>query len=485
MSLAILIKTLGFLLVILSGAMCIPLGYALFHQCETVTYFAQAAGATFAAGAALFIPFIKVRGELKKRAALLLVTMIWVMCALFGALPFYLSGKFLSVVDCIFESAAGFTTTGSTILTDIEGLPNSLLLWRSLTQFLGGMGIVVLSVAVMPLIGVGGMDLFRAESPGPTSDKISSRVSQTAQALWGLYLCFTVVEALLLNLFGMSAFDAVNHAMTTMASGGFSTKNASVAHFDSAAIDYTISIFMFLAGINFILFYKFLILGRVYALGDRELHFYFFMVVSAIVLLTLKLWGSVYLDFASALRYATFQVTSIASSTGYGTADYAVWPIFTQLIILFLMVVGGSAGSTAGGVKCIRVMVLLKHATTELRRVVHPRAVLPVKIGGKIVSKGNCDSIFGFVFLYLILLCTCTLILAYSGVDLLSAGSAVISALSNVGPALGEFGPASNYQSLSDMCKLVLSATMIIGRLEIITILVVFSPLYWRSLGGK
>lgn len=474
-------KTLGLLTMLLGASLLFPLIVALYYQDAGIRPLGISTAITFCVGAAAFILFFRASEQIRSRSAFFLVTAAWFSATVFGALPYYFSDMGLSVIDAWFESASGFTTTGATILNDIEATPKSILLWRSLTQFLGGMGIIVLSLAVLPLLGVGGMDLYRAEVPGPTSDKISARVSETARALWLVYLVFAAVQTFVLCAFGMSFFDAVNHALTTMATGGFSTRNASVAAFDSAAIEFVVTLFMFLAGANFILHYRALVKGDFSLIADRELRFYVAITAASILIISVSLWGVHYPSFIEAFRYASFQVVSILSTTGYGTADYLLWGAFCQTLLLMLMVVGGSAGSTSGGIKCIRAMMLIKQGYRELYRMIHPKAVVSLKLGNTAVPANVSNSIFGFFFLYITLVVATTLALTGCGVDLLTSLSGVVSALSNVGPGLGDIGPVLNYSGLPDLAKVLLCACMIVGRLEIMTVLVLFTSEYWSS----
>ncbi len=475
----LILKILGFLWLLLGLAMLVPLVYSLFNADSGTQPLLTSAGILLSLGGIIYLAFRRAESELKSREAFLLVSLAWFSTTVLGALPYLLSGFFDSPVDAWFESASGFTTTGATILIDIEAVPNSLLLWRSLSQFLGGMGIIVLSLAILPVLGVGGMDLYRAEAPGPKSDKIGARVADTARALWIIYVCFALLECVILYVLGMSFFDAVNHSLTTMATGGFSTKNASVAAFNSPAIEWVISVFMFLAGVNFLLHYR-LILRRDHSvLADSEFRFYAVLAIAAILGITASLWGEQYDSFAEALRSSAFQVTSIMSSTGYATADYLTWGFFPQALLVILMVTGGCAGSTGGGIKCIRAILLVKQGYGELYRMIHPNAVRHLKVGQAVVSQSVSSAVFGYFYLYCLAFAVAGLILCASGVDLETSFSAVISALSNIGPGLGDVGPVLNYSGLPDLAKITLSACMIVGRLEVMTVLVLFTREYW------
>ena len=477
----LIVKTLGALLALLGVSMMVPLLYALITNDGAAASFMQSALITLLVSAVMYFGARDAQPPLLTKGAFIVVTGAWLLATIFGALPYWFSGACPSLVDSWFESASGFTTTGASVITDIEALAPSILLWRSLSQFLGGMGIVVLSLAVLPLLGVGGMDLYRAEAPGPTSDKITARVSETARALWLVYVLFALSQAILLWMCGMTMFDAINHALTTMATGGFSTKNASVASFNSPAIEGICTLFMFVAGVNFLFHFRFFARKEIRQFTDREFQLYVLITFSATILLTVVTWGQNYGDLPTALRYASFQVVSIVSTTGFATADYLTWGFFAQALLLTLMVIGGSAGSTAGGMKCIRALILFKQGKRELYRLIHPKAVLALKVGKKKVPPLVSSKIIGFFFLYCFICVLSGLLLTACGVDLITSFSAVVSALSNIGPGLGGVGPISNYAALPDLAMLLLGCCMVIGRLEILTVLVLFTREFWSN----
>ncbi len=480
MNISLTLKILGALLLFLGAALLVPLSCALICADGTAGAFLASAAVCAGCGAALF-KGLRDEGELSVREGFAIVTFGWLAFALFGALPYLLSGGIASPVDAFFEAMSGFTTTGSTILTDIEVLAPSLLLWRSFSQWLGGMGIIVLSLAILPMLGVGGMQLFKAEVPGPTADRLTPRIQDTAKLLWGVYVLLSVIELGLLMAGSMSFFDALNHTFTTMATGGFSTRNASVAAFNSAYIDWVITLFMFLAGVNFTLHYLAL-QGR---LGDfwrnEELRFYFFLVLGGTVVLTLFNRFSVYESTLDSLRYSAFQVVSIITTTGYATADYEFWPVVCQYLLVAAMFIGGCAGSTGGGMKVARVLLLFKHAHVQLYRLIHPRAVRLVKLGSRPVDKEVMQAILGFFALYIGIFVTASLVVAALGLDLLTAGTAVITALGNVGPGLGTIGPVENFAHLPALAKTILALCMLLGRLELFTVLVLVIPSFWRK----
>ncbi|MDH3997277.1 MAG: TrkH family potassium uptake protein [Desulfuromonadales bacterium] len=480
MNITLTLRILGALLLFLAIALLTPLPFSWFYHDGAAGSFMLAAAISAACGGLLF-KFFRTEKELSVREGFAVVSFGWTVFALFGALPFVLSGAIPSYLDAFFETMSGFTTTGSTILTNIEAMPPSLLLWRSLTQWLGGMGIIVLSLAILPMLGVGGMQLFKAEVPGPTADRLKPRIQDTAKLLWGVYVLLTGVEVMLLMSAGMSFFDGLNHAFTTMATGGFSTRNASVAAFDSASIDWIITFFMFLAGVNFSLHYLAL-RGR---LGDflrnEEFRFYFGLTVGGTILIVLLNMQGVYASFFDNLRYSAFQVVSIMTTTGFGTADYELWPVLCQYLLIFAMFIGGCAGSTGGGMKVARILLLIKHAQVQVYRLIHPRAVKLVKLGERPVDKEVMQSILGFFAIYLGAFVVASFVMAATGMDLVSAGASVIATLSNIGPGLGSVGPVDNFAHVPAFGKLTLSFCMLLGRLELFTVLVLIFPSFWRK----
>ncbi|PLX70836.1 MAG: potassium transporter [Denitrovibrio sp.] len=410
-----------------------------------------------------------------------LVTLSWLAASLGGSLPFYISGAIPSYTDAFFETISGFSTTGASILTNIEALPMSILFWRSLSHWLGGMGIVVLAVAILPLLGIGGMQLIKAEAPGPSVDKITPRITETAKYLWYIYVLFTVLQTALLMLGGMNLFDALTHTFGTVATGGFSTKNTSVAHFDSAYIDCVVTIFMVLAGVNFVLHFK-LLTGRLKSIViNSELKAYLAIIFLATLFVAYTLHGNVYTNAADSFRYAAFQVASFTTTTGYATADYEQWPYFAQIILFMLMFVGGCAGSTGGGIKVIRIVTLLKQGINEMKYLVHPRGIFVIKLSGHTVKKDIVYAVSGFFFLYIFLVLTVTMIVATSGSDISTSFTTALATVGNIGPGFGMVGPTENYAFFPAYVKWVLSAAMIIGRLEIYTILVLFTPMFWKK----
>ncbi len=416
------------------------------------------------------------------REGFLFVTLSWVAASLLGALPFTLSGYIPSYVDAFFETMSGFTTTGASILTDIEVLPRSLLLWRATTHWLGGMGIVVLLVAVLPALGFNAIRVMEAEAPGPSVDRITPHISSTAKTLWLIYLGLTVIEILLLIIGGVPLFDAVCHAFATMATGGFSTKNTSLGYYDSAFIQWVVTIFMFLAAMNFTLHYR-LLKGRLRDIWkDTEFKVYFMIFAVSSLISAGDLFASgVYQSFGESLRFSSFQVSSILSTTGFTTADFGTWPAISQTVLFLLMFIGGCAGSTGGGIKVIRIVVLFKMAITEMRYVTNPRGVYTIFLGNRALRKNVIYDIAALVFLYFAFFFLSIIVISFTGVDILTNVTAVIANLGNIGPGLGKVGPTFNYAFFPWWAKLWLSFAMLVGRLEVYTVLALFTRKFWRS----
>lgn len=420
------------------------------------------------------------RREIHHREAFLIVTFTWVAMSLFSTLPYLLTGTIATVTDAYFESMSGFTTTGASILTDVEVVSKGVLFWRSLTHWIGGMGIIVLALAILPLIGGGGMQLFRAEVPDISVDKLRPRILDTAKALWYIYVGLTALNIMLYVIGGMPLFDSVCHAFATMATGGFSIKNASIGHYQSAFIDSVAVLFMFLAGVNFSLYF-FVLKGQP-RLFWKNAEFRFYCTVTAIATICVggSIWAAGLYSVIDALRYAIFQVVTIMTTTGFMTADYEAWPPMAQVVLMVLMFFGGMIGSTGGGIKQVRMMLMLKQGYRELFQLIHPRAVITLKLDEKFLTKELLGGIWGFVFLFLAVTVVGTIVMTVFGVDLVTSASTVISAICNVGPALGNAGPTENYAHLPMPAKWVLIFCMLTGRLEVYTVLILFVPAFWR-----
>ncbi|MBN1140512.1 MAG: TrkH family potassium uptake protein [Deltaproteobacteria bacterium] len=480
MNIPLTLKILGSLLIFLAAALLIPLPFSFYFRDGMAAHFFISSFMALAAGMILYRGFDSEK-ELSIRDGFSVVTFGWLFYAAFGALPYLISGVIPAPTDALFETMSGFTTTGATILRKIEGMPESILLWRALTHWMGGMGIIVLSLAILPMLGVGGMQLFQAEVPGPTADRLKPRIEDTAKLLWGVYVLLTALETILLMIGGMNLYEALCHAFATLATGGFSTRDASVGAFGSPFIDWVIILFMFLAGINFSLHY-YAIRGRI---GDyfrnEECRFYIAIAFLSILVLMAANHQRVYDSPLDNLRFSAFQAISILTTTGFGTADYELWPSLTGAILLFLMFVGGCAGSTGGGMKVARVLLLFKHARFQLYHLIHPRAVSLVKLGDVPVDSDVMQSILGFFALFAGVFVFASFLMAATGLDMMTAATSVIATLGNIGPGFGAVGPADNYAHIAPFGKWVLTACMLCGRLELFTVLVLFFPSLWRK----
>lgn len=488
----LVIHILSFLLIIEAIALFISAGIAAIYNPSQIVSFSilkadggfwpliLGASITAIVGLLGWLFTFRVNKSVSKKEGYLVVASTWVIISLFGSLPFYFSGYFPSFTDAFFETISGFTTTGASILTDVESIPKGLLFWRSLTQWIGGMGIIVLSLAILPLLGIGGMQLFAAESPGPTFDKIHPKVKETAKRLWAIYVFFTFLEVILLMVGKMPFFDAVCHAFATMATGGFSTQNASIANY-SAFIQYTIIFFMLLAGTNFSLHF-YLLSGKAKQVWkNEEFRFYLGIIFVAAFIIGLGLVFQAGTNTELAFRDALFQVVSIVTTTGFVTTNYLLWPPVFWLILFLLFFVGGSAGSTGGGVKVTRILLLIKNSLLELKRLVHPNAIIPVRLNNKPVPQNIVFVVISFFLIYMTIFAFGVIVLVGMGLDFTSAIGASASSLGNIGPALGSVGPVENYAHMPQLAKWFLSFLMLLGRLELFTILIVFSPTFWRK----
>ena len=480
MHFSVILRVTGFLLTVFSLALLVPVIVAWVYAEETVVTFVTAFGITLASGLLLWLPM---RGERELRAGdgFLVTALFYLGLGLFGAIPLYLAESTnLSFTDAAFESLSGLTTTGATVITGLDELPKSILFYRQLLQWFGGMGIIVLAVAILPMLGIGGMQLYRAESPGPVKDtKLTPRITETAKALWYLYLGITVMCAMSYWAAGMSVFDAICHSFSTVAIGGFSTHDASIGHFANPGIEAVAIVFMIFSGINFGL--HFVVWNRknpIYYLQDMEVRLYVCVLigVSAIVYLILAQHPE---TIGAPLRDAVFQAVSITTTTGFTTSNFSLWPSVTPVLLLIAAFAGGCAGSTAGGIKMIRVLLIYLQGQREIRRLIHPNGVFPIKLGNKKVPDRVVEAVWSFfaayVFIFLTMVC---LVMALSELDFTTAFSAVGACLNNLGPGLGEV--ALNYQSLPDTVTWLLMFTMLLGRLEIFTLLVLLTPAFWR-----
>jgi len=409
-----------------------------------------------------------------------IVALSWILMSIFGAIPFVISGVIPNFADALFECASGFSTTGATILKEIESLPKSILFWRSFTHWVGGMGVLVFMIAILPSVKANTINILKAESPGPSPGKLVPKIHQTAEILYIIYFVLTAIEVLLLIAGGMPLYDALIHAFGTAGTGGFSNRNANIAAYNSVYIDVVITVFMLIFGINFTLYYTILKKNIKSALQDEELRFYLGVVITAIILITFNIYGTVYHSIGESLRYASFHVSSIITTTGFSTADFNLWPRFSQVILVLLMFIGGNAGSTAGGIKCIRMVLLFKIIKREITKINHPRAIQAVKVNGRIVDENILSGVMAFFFFFMVITALSVLLVSLDGYDLVTTSTAVFTCINNVGPGLGMVGPAGNFADLSNLSKVVLTICMIAGRLEIYPIMLLFFPSSWK-----
>ena len=477
-----LLEVLGYVTLAIAVSMIVPLVVALFFWDDGLLPLLSSVVLSGTIGGLLILFFRGPPIEFRQREGILLVVLTWLTAVTLGALPFHFSPFFTGFTDAFFEAVSGFTTTGATILGEIETVATSLLLWRAMTHWLGGMGIILLGIAILPLIGTGGMELYRAEFSGSLSEKLKPRIAETASSLWRIYFTLTLACFLLLMAAGMGPFDAICHAFSTMATGGFSTRNASIESFGSPFVESVIILFMFLAGINFALQYRLLVERRVKRfLEDRELRFYASLIVLATAAIVVSLSLVLATPLATALRVALFQVVSILTGTGFSSTDFARWTPFAQLVLLTLMFCGGCTGSTAGGLKIARMDMLLQVIRREFRRMVERRGVFSVYVGPKAVAESSIQSLLNLVYLAFLINFGACILLTALGVDVFTAISAVASCMFNIGPGLGAVGPTQNYADFSTLVKWTLTACMISGRLEFYVFLVILSPSFWRK----
>lgn len=485
---------MGLLLLCNGGFMLLATLVSWFYQDGVTLEISTAALLTLFVGTLLMFTTRGHSKEVKIREGYIIVTFGWIFMALSGSLPYLVSEAIPSFTNAFFETMSGYTTTGASILNDIEAIPKGILFWRSLTHWIGGMGIIVLAIAILPLLGIGGMQLFTAESPGPSADKLKPRITDTAKRLWLIYVSYTLAETILLWAAGMTFFDAINHAFSTLSTGGFSTKNASLAFWnDNPLIQYIIILFMLLAGSNFVLSY-FAFKGRISkVLHDDEFKWYIsfiagFTAISALIVYFQAdvsissidhpmVWG----EAESAFRHSLFQVLTVITTTGFVSADFTMWTPFLTILYFGLFFLGGSAGSTAGGVKVMRHIIMIKNGIIEFKRTLHPNAILPVRFNGKSISKEIVFNILGFFILYMLSFIIGAVVLASLGLDFETAIGGAASSLGNVGPAFGGLSPVNNFDMLPDFGKWWTAFLMLIGRLELFTVLILFTPFFWRN----
>tara|TARA_B110000116_G_C16788563_1_gene562417 strand:- start:36 stop:1502 length:1467 start_codon:yes stop_codon:yes gene_type:complete len=478
---AVVLNVVGTLIIITGFLMAIAIPFSFYYDDGMQGVFIQSTIITLIIGLLTkYLTRKKKSDEVKKREGYLIVAIGWIAMIICSAIPYLLSGAFNGITNVFFETISGLTTTGSSILDNIEKMPKSILFWRSMTQWIGGMGIIVLTIAILPLLGVGGMELFASEAPGPTKDKIHPRIKETAKRLWLIYVILTLTQALCLWLADMPLFDAINHALTTISTGGFSTRDASIGAFTSPLIQYIIILFMFLGGTSFTLLYFGARFKFKKFLDNDEFKWY----VGAILLLLLVIVPIVNQatngDLENNFRFALFQIVSIITGTGYSTYDFTTWGAFATFIFFLLMFSGASAGSTSGGIKIVRIILLMKNTFLEFKRRLHPNAIIPVYLNKIAVSPKIIYNLLAFIFFYLFTFVIGAIILTFIGLDFQDAISASITAVSNVGPGIGSIGPSASFAHLPIAAKWVLSCLMILGRLELFTIAILFTPYFWR-----
>ncbi|CAG5080585.1 TrkH family potassium uptake protein [Parvicella tangerina] len=490
----VVLHVIGSLIIINGVLMSLAIPFSLYYKDGMLLPFATSFSITLLVGLFLRIYTREHKNdEIKKREGFLIVAMGWLSMALFGCLPYLISGSIPHISDAFFETMSGFTTTGATILggdpaelggnfvNKISHLPESLLFWRSMTQWIGGMGIIVLTVAILPMLGIGGMELFVAEAPGPTKDKIHPRIKETAKRLWVIYLSLTLLETIALLFCGLDFYESINHALTTNSTGGFSTQDSSIAGFGNPAVEYVIVIFMFLAGTNFTLIY-FALKRKVFQIRENdEFKWYLMAVVGLTVLLSFLIYNGESIE--ETIRTALFQVVSIITTTGYATANYSNWGPLVMLIFFLLLFSGASAGSTSGGIKIVRIVLLIKNGLVEFKRRLHPKAVIPVNLNKKPVPNNIIYNLLAFIFLYLFIFTIGSILVTmFGGVEFEEAISAVATSVGNVGPGLGDFDPDGTFAKLPDASKWILSLLMLMGRLELFTVALVMTPYFWRRI---
>lgn len=475
--------------------MFIAVPFSMYHKEDAQLGILNAGIITIFLGLLLYFFNKPTSTNIQKKEGYLIVTLGWLTLSFTGMLPYLFTGAIPNITDAFFETLSGYSTTGSSILTDIESMPKGILFWRSATHWIGGMGIIVLTIAILPLLGIGGMQLFMAEAPGPSADKLHPRITDTAKRLWLIYVTLTFAEFFLLKVAGMTWFDAINHAMATVSTGGFSTKNASLSHWNGMPmVQYIVIFFMFVAGTNFVLTY-FALKGKVRkVIESEEFRYYFFGVLSiatiiAIIIIffqdetlqTTIAHPAVLGKTESAIRHALFQVISVVTTTGFVTADFTMWSFFATGIFFALFFLGGSAGSTSGGIKVMRHIVMLKNSFLEFKKTLHPNAIIPVRYNGKSVSQAIVFNILSFFVIYMLIFIISSVILTLLGLDFMSALGAAASSLGNIGPAIGSVSPVDNFSHLSVGAKWFCSFLMLIGRLELFTVLILFTPFFWRK----
>ncbi|MGL4485185.1 MAG: TrkH family potassium uptake protein [Anaerovoracaceae bacterium] len=476
-----LIKIVGALLLLTAVFLTIPLLIAfVYNETQSAKAFSYVIIPTFIIGLLIILLSKKRETKLHLRDGFLIVTMSWFIVSLLGAIPFVLSAAIPSYVDAFFETCSGLSTTGASILSDIEALPKSMLFWRSFTHWLGGMGIIVLAVALLPALGIGGQCIAEAEAPGPTLSKITPKIADTAKILYLTYLGFTVVETLLLWAGGLSFFDAITQTFATVGTGGFSTKNIGIAAFDSAYVEWVITAFMFLSGVSFILYFTALKRGPKIFIKDDEFKSYFSITLVATIIITIILFAAGFGNLSDSIRASAFQVLTILTTTGFATSDFALWPMAAQMILLAMFFIGASSGSTGGGVKVIRIIVLFKLINKNILSRIHPNSITEIKINHNPLANGVTSNIASFIFLYIAAVALGTVLVSVDDLGLVTSFTAAAACVGNIGPGFDAVGPTMNYGMFSDFSKIVLSILMVAGRLELFTVFMLFSRRFWN-----
>ncbi len=479
MNFRMILKSLGMVLLIEAACMVPSLVVSLIYGQNDTQAFLISILILLAVG--LFLQRIKPKTtDIYARDGFAIVSLAWIFLSLFGTMPFIISGSIPSFVDALFETTSGFSTTGASILTEVENLPKGILFWRSFTHWVGGMGVLVLMLAIVPSVKANTIHILQAESPGPNPGKLVPKMGQTVKILYLIYFVLTSVLVVFLLLAGMPLYDSLVHAFGTAGTGGFSIRNAGIGSYGSVTIDVIITVFMLLFGVNFSLYYQSIKGDLKSSLRDAEFRFYLGIVLTSIVLITLNIYGSVFDSLLESLRHSAFQVSSIITTTGYATTDFNLWPSFSKSILVLLMFIGASAGSTGGGIKCMRIVLLIKAARREIVRIIHPRSVYAVKLGGKVVDEETLSGVIMFFFTYIFIFVISVLIVSLDGKDLISNFTAVTSSISNIGPGLGIVGPMGNFSEYSILSKLVFSFCMLAGRLEIFPVLLLLAPTSWK-----
>ena len=473
-------RIMGFLVLIESVMLLCCIGVSGYYGEDDLNSFIITTVITAIVGSTLLFTGRNAEKQLSKRDGIIIVSISWVVVSIFGMIPFYISGYIPDITNAFFEAISGFTSTGSTILDDIEALPHGLLFWRSMTQWFGGLGIVFFTIAVLPIFGVGSVQLFAAESSGLAHDKVHPRIGVTARWIWSIYFGLTLTVIILLMAGGMPAFDSVCHAFATTGTGGFSTKQASIEFYNSPYIEYVTAIFMTASGINFTLLLLFVNRKFKKFFGDTELKWYLASVGLFTLFITAGLYHTSSMNIEEAFRKAFFQVASIHTSTGFATADYMTWEPVLWGALTILMIVGACAGSTSGGIKCIRMVILTKASRNEFKRIIHPNAVLPVRINKQVVPPSILTSILAFIFVYIVIILVSCLIMMGLGIGFIESIGTVVSSVGNMGPGLGLTGPAYSWNQLPDLAKWLSSFLMLAGRLELFTVLILFTRGFWK-----